>query len=103
MSYKGKFWHVLEHFALPTGVKRKRAWEFWLKGITMEDGKKILLFLFFKLTLLPKKAATKFKVEWQPILKKMTATPGLELSQDHNLVNSAVLKTTFTMATNHLQ
>ena len=90
-TYKGKFWHVREQFALPTGVKRKRAWEFWLKGITLEDKKRIWLFCFFKLMLLPKKIATKFKVEWQPILKKMQATPaGLELSKDTNLVDYEV-------------
>ena len=102
-SYKGKFWHVPESFVLPNGVKRKRAWEFWLKGVTLEDGKRIRPFRFFKPSLLPKKIATKFKVEWQPILKKMSATPGLELSADSNAFDSAAIETTFAMATQHLK
>jgi hypothetical protein len=39
-SYDGKFWMAPQGFQLPAKTKRKRAWEFWIAGMT-DNGDKI--------------------------------------------------------------
>ena len=73
--YGGKFWMVPENFVLPTGVKRKRAWA----GMVLGDGKYIRPFRLLKAELLPQKIRNKFKLEWQPIMRKMEMTKGIVL------------------------
>ena len=62
-SCRGKFWHVPKDFALPAKTKRKRAWELWICGMELENGKKIRPFRFIKPSFIPKKLRVKFKTE----------------------------------------
>jgi hypothetical protein len=103
-SYAGKFWHVPDDFALPAKTKRKRAWELWICGMELEDGKKIRPFRFMKPSFLPKKHRVKFKTEWQPIMKKMEKAPGLVLPEIgcYDAPTSSIIEMSYTVATNHL-
>ena len=40
-AYDGKLWHVPQDFKLPQQTKRKRAWELWIGGMELTDGKQI--------------------------------------------------------------
>ena len=102
--YDAKFWQVPLNFKLPTKVKRKQAWEFWLCGMTTPDGQQIRPFRFLQPKYLPKKVKNKFKIEWQPILRKMEAGMiHIQIPPDTSLINSDFIDTTFVMTTNHLK
>ena len=104
-SYKGKFWHVPEDFALPAKTKRKRAWELWICGMELEDGKKIRPFRFMKPTCIPNEHRIKFKTEWQPIMKKMEKAEGLMMPAMgcYDAPNSTFIEMTYRVATKHLK
>ena len=102
-SYEGKFWNVPKDFDLPKKVQRRRGWELWVKGMHTADGKKICAFRFFSSSNLPKPVYRKFKVEWQPIMKKMESAPGVELPINTGDVTQDILDATFTLATDHLR
>ena len=104
-SYGGKFWHVPEDFALPARTKRKRAWELWVSGMELENGKKIRPFRFIKPRFIPKKHWVKFKTEWQPIMKKMEKAPRLVLPEIecYDALNSSIIERTYTVAMDHLK
>ena len=102
-NYDGKFMQVPQNFSLPTKVKRKKAWELWICGMVTCDGDRIRPFRFFKLSMLPKAVQTKFKTEWQPILRKMQAGAGIPLPSNGDLINADVIDRTFITSTNHLK
>ena len=104
-NYNGKLMQVPKDFMLPTKVKRKKAWELWVCGMVtgVLNDTRIRPFLFFKLSMLPKKVQTKFKTEWQPILRKMEAGVDIILPMNGDLINAALIDKTFRMATNHLK
>ena len=102
-NYDGKFMQVPQNFSLPTKVKRKKAWELWICGMVTCDGDRIRPFRFFKLSMLPKAVQTKFKTEWQPILRKMQQGAGIPLPSNGDLINADVIDRTFISSTNHLK
>ena len=102
-SYDGKFWQVPKDFALPGRTKRKRAWELWISGMTVGNGERIRPFRQLKPPMLPKKVRSRLKTEWQPILKKMAAAPGMSLPNNVEAINATVIDMTFVIATSHLK
>ncbi len=101
-SYDGKFWMVPQGFQLPAKTKRKRAWEFWIAGMTV-NGDKIRPFRHLKPAMLPPEVKKKFKTEWQPIMRKMENTPDLVIPRDLTKIDSIVIETTFVSSTNYLK
>ena len=105
--YDGRFYQVPKNFCFPTSTKRKRAWELWLlgqAGFQLEDGTPAPISPFRKLvpTLLSQKLKYKFKVEWRPILQKMssaTAMPNL----DQATTTPSFCEATYVIGTNHLK
>ena len=53
--------------------------------------------------MIPKVAKKMFKVEWQPILRKMEQATGLRLPPYPPEIKSAVIETTFAIGTEHLK
>ena len=102
-NYDSKFMQVPKDFELPTKCKRKKAWELWICGMTTHCGERIRPFRYFKLSMLPKKVATKLKTEWQPILRKMEAGLTHTLPSNGDLIDSVIIEATFTTTTNHLK
>ena len=66
------------------------------------DGKKICPFRLFTSATIPKAIYRRFKIEWQPIMKKMESAPGIRLPVSAN-VNQNLLDSTFELATTHLR
>ena len=102
--YDGQYWQVPFEFKLPTKMKRKQAWEMWLCGMTTPDLQVICPFRLFKMRMLPKQIKNKFKVQWQPILRKMMAgIQHIQLPAEASQIDSRHIDTTFHIATNHLK
>jgi hypothetical protein len=103
-NYDGKFWQVPKDFALPGRTKRKRAWELWISGMTVgTNGDRIRPFRQLKPPMMPKKVRSRFKTEWQPILKKMEAAPEMNLPRRATEINATVIDTTFVIGTLYLK
>ena len=81
--HNGKFHHVPINFALPTKVCfLRQAWILWLNGMPNfrnEDGTPAPVMPFRKMDVkcLPNKIATRFRVDWVPVLSKMEEAPDL--------------------------
>ena len=102
--YDGQFWQVPRGFKLPTKVKRKQGWELWLCGMTTHDAQQLRPFRLFQPKFLPKKVKTKFKTEWQPIMRKMEAgLCHIQIPSDVANIDSDFIDTTFVMSTSHLK
>ena len=102
-TYRGRFWSVPENFELPKKVMRRRAWELWIRGMDTPDGKRIYPFRYFTSASMPKDAFKKLKVEWQPIMKKMENSPGVNIPARYIDVNQFLIDSTFNVATTHLR
>ena len=83
--------------------KEKRARELCISGMTVGNGEHICPFRQLKPPMLPKKVRSRFKTEWQSILKKMAAVPGMSLPNNVEGINATVIDTTFLIATSHLK
>ena len=101
-SYQGRFWQVPEDFDFPDGTKRRRAWELWLCGMTINN-QRIPPFRLLKPTMLPKKLEVKFKTSWLPILTKMDETPGLLLPSSVDSIDSKFIDESYATVTSHLK
>ena len=64
--------------------------------------KKTCPFRLFTNATLPKAIYRRFKIEWQPIMKKMESTTGMRLPVSAS-VNQYLLHSTFELATSHLR
>ena len=80
----------------------RRVWELWLKGMDTPDGKKICPFRLFTNTTLTKAIYRIFKIEWQPIMKNMEITTGMQLPVSAS-VNQDLLNSAFEFATSNLR
>ena len=90
-------------------IKSQRifAWELWLLGqaaFQQEDGTPALIPPFRKLvpTLLPQKLKSKFKVEWRPILSKMSSAIAMP-NLDQAATTPSFCEATYVIGTNHLK
>ena len=52
---------------------------------------------------MPKTPFKVFKLEWQPIMKKMENTPGMQLPEKYANINEEVLNSSFILATRYLK
>ena len=86
-TYRGRFWSVPEKFELPKKVQSRRAWELWIRGMDTPDGKRICSFRNFTSASVPKDVYKKLKLEWQPIMKKMENSPGVQIPASSINVN----------------
>ena len=102
-SYNGKFWSLPENFEFPQKVKRRRAWELWLRGMEASCGKRICPFRNFSSSSIPTRLFQKFKIEWKPIMQKMENSPGLKIQTRYSDVNQFLIDSTFGIATTHLR
>ena len=106
-SWGGKFWHVPENFMFPAKCNRKRAWELWILGqpnYVLADGTSAPVMPFMKLDpkLMPKKRASKLKLEWRPVLSVMSKAPGLPVI-DVVSVSMDIIELSYSIATEYLK
>ena len=65
--------------------------------------KKICPFRLFSCKNVPRDVYRRFKVEWQPIMKKMENAPDVNLPSNSDEVTQELLDSTYIIATNHLR
>ena len=85
---------------MPKKEQGIRGWELWLKGLDTPYGGEICPFRLFTNETLPKAIYRRFKIEWQPIMKKMESNPGIRLPVSVS-VNQDLLNSTLELATSH--
>ena len=67
------------------------------------DGKRICSFRNFTSASVQRDVYKKLKLEWQPIMKKMENSPGVQIPARRIDVNQFLIDSTFNMATSHLR